>query len=613
MRMSFSFKIAIAISLSTILTLGGTGLFFYKQTYSVVFDLIRSRLKDTLKVSSFLFKGDEITYIKDLREELLEYVNEYDYQTVFDSIGYGEFKAFIPDEITKKIMIQKPFQSLLQRLRQIRASGQTEIRSVDAKIFQTSLSESIIQYSYLLVRFPQVSSQYDDYIYFFLADADYEASENFDANPLGNVYRPEQSCFSAAFNGKVDTEDKFIFEPSSGTLLTGAVPIFSKNGEVLAILGMDYEVTSAVNKLRDITIYLYIAILIGVLFALIVSILLSKKLTESVKILRIGAERVQNRDFTAQVYVKSRDELGLLGTAFNSMVQTISDYSREMLELNKIYFRFVPKEFLDFLEIKNIKNIQLGDYRDREMTVLFTDIRSFTPLSEQMKSQEIFNFLNTYLSYISPVIKKNNGFIDKYIGDAVMALFPNGLDGVLAAIDLRVALKKFNEQRKKEGLDPIDCGIGVNTGELTLGTVGTSERMDTTVISDVVNVAARLEGYTKVLSSSIIVSESTYKKVLNIEESKAENIQFRFLGRVRVRGKEESIGLYQVLTSVDFDLESTFRLNPTFEKAVVLFSQKKYVEAGKLFEEVLRHLPEDKVSLFYLEQSKIQITDTVAI
>ncbi|MEG3844496.1 ATP-binding protein, partial [Microcoleus sp. herbarium14] len=169
-----------------------------------------------------------------------------------------------------------------------------------------------------------------------------------------------------------------------------------------------------------------------------------------------------------------------------------------LAKLNAAYGRFVPHDFLSLLEKPSIIEVKLGDNQERDMTVLFADIRSFTALSEQMTPPENFAFINTYLGRVSPAIRKNHGFIDKYIGDAVMALFPTfPEDGVRAAIDMQQEVNFFNEQREKNGLFPIKIGVGLHAGNLMLGTIGERERMESTVIADAVNLASRLEGLTK--------------------------------------------------------------------------------------------------------------------
>jgi len=170
--------------------------------------------------------------------------------------------------------------------------------------------------------------------------------------------------------------------------------------------------------------------------------------------------------------------------------------------------RFVPSEFLDALGITTIQEVNLGDAVRIRMTVLFADIRRFTSLSEKLSVDDTFGFLNDYLNAVTPAIRQHNGFIDKYIGDAIMALYPGDPnDAVRSALAIQEALTEYNEHRSVNGEAPVHVGIGIHTGDVMLGTVGAQDRLDTTVIGDTVNIAARLEELTKRSDTSIIISE----------------------------------------------------------------------------------------------------------
>ncbi len=189
--------------------------------------------------------------------------------------------------------------------------------------------------------------------------------------------------------------------------------------------------------------------------------------------------------------------------------EKISGKTEELrLTLNS-YSRFVPREFLKCLNKQNILDVRLGDQALKEMTILFSDIRSFTSLSEKMTPRESFNFLNSYLKRMNPFIWNNNGFIDKYIGDAIMALFPDGEESALsAAIEMIKYLPIYNSHRSNCGYAPIEIGIGIHSGAVMIGTIGHETFMQGTVISDAVNLSSRLERLTKLYGVSLIVSNN---------------------------------------------------------------------------------------------------------
>ncbi len=203
----------------------------------------------------------------------------------------------------------------------------------------------------------------------------------------------------------------------------------------------------------------------------------------------------------------------------------------------------------------------------QEASVLFSDIRSFTTISEALGAQETVSMLNDYFTIMVDIIFENKGILDKYIGDAIMAAFgiPFPADddadrSVIAAIDMMRALRLHNAARVRIGKDPLDIGLGINTAEILAGNIGSMKRMDYTMIGDGVNLAARLESATKFYSSSILISEFTFRK-LN------RSYQCRPADYIRVKGKNHPVLVYDVL---DFHDETTF---PNLSDSIASFEQ----------------------------------------
>ena len=302
--------------------------------------------------------------------------------------------------------------------------------------------------------------------------------------------------------------------------------------------------------------------------------------------------------------VRTNDEIGIMSESYNVMSSQLSEYINHISRLNEAYFRFVPRQFLEFLDKKDIVDIQLGDQVQKEMTVMFSDIRGFTELSESMTPKENFDFINHYLGYMEPVIRDNNGFIDKFIGDAIMALFHEKPDNALnAAIQMRKMLEQFNIDRIEQQLPPIDSGIGMHTGNLMLGVVGGKGRMDGTVISDSVNLAARLEGLTKIYHSSIIISEDT---LIRLENPDAYN--FRFLDIARVKGKKAAVYVFEVL---DGEPEAIKKLKietkVLFGDGIDHYKNKNFEEALQVFTEVIKINKHDTVAAFYVNRCRTNL------
>ncbi|MBF0257868.1 MAG: PAS domain S-box protein [Desulfamplus sp.] len=214
----------------------------------------------------------------------------------------------------------------------------------------------------------------------------------------------------------------------------------------------------------------------------------------------------------------------------------------KLQELNEAYQRFVPHEFLQTLGKKSIQDVQLNDRIQKEMSILFSDIRHFCMFSEAMTPEDNFRFINSYLSHMGPIVRQHNGFIDKFIGDSIMALFGGSADdAVSSAIVMLRTLKDYNEGRKRAGYLPVQIGIGINTGTLMLGTLGEAHRMEGTVVGDAVNTASRLEKLTKHYKRPLLISENTLNA---LKDPSVYDI--RHVGRVIVEGRSQPISVYEV-------------------------------------------------------------------
>jgi len=287
--------------------------------------------------------------------------------------------------------------------------------------------------------------------------------------------------------------------------------------------------------------------------------------------------------------------------AFRSLTQIEASKS-ELEKIAAASARFVPREFLRFLKIESIVDARLGDSVQAEMTIMFADIRSFTSLSESMSPQQNFDFINSYLSRVGPVIRQYNGFIDKYIGDGIMALFPNRAeDAVQAAIEMQHQVKIYNIHRQNSGYQPISLGIGLHTGTLMLGTIGEAERMESTVISDAVNLASRVEGLTKLYGVGIVASVQTLCRLDDPQHYKC-----RFLDRVQVKGKKTPVGVFEIY---DGDSDTMIQLKAQtqtyFEQGIFLYYQQQFAQARRMFRRVLQVNKSDQAASFYAERCGI--------
>lgn len=279
----------------------------------------------------------------------------------------------------------------------------------------------------------------------------------------------------------------------------------------------------------------------------------------------------------------------------------LATLNQELLTLNKSYERFVPRQFLKLLGKESITEVELGDSVKQDMSVLFADIRDFTSLSERMSPEDNFRLINAFLSRMDKVIAEHDGFIDKYIGDALMALFNGPPDDALkAGIAMLETLRVYNQKRKQANYQPLRIGIGINTGSLMLGTVGGLNRMDGTVISDAVNLAARMEGLTKFYGAPLLIAENTFIHLKNYDQ-----YYFRIIDRVKVKGRSNSVTVYEIFNHEEPALRhAKMRTKMMFEEGILLYNNQQFAEAYRCFDECHAYNPDDHIALNYAQRSR---------
>ncbi|MEL6696408.1 MAG: ATP-binding protein [Bacteroidota bacterium] len=276
---------------------------------------------------------------------------------------------------------------------------------------------------------------------------------------------------------------------------------------------------------------------------------------------------------------------------------------KTQIDLNQIFSiadRFIPNEFIRTLGHERLTEVQLGDLVEREVSVLFTDIRSYTTLSEGMTPADTFKFINGYTHRMGPIIQDNRGFVNQYLGDGIMAIFQYSPDDALnAMIGMQVKLREYNVERKQKDRPEIAVGMGLHTGPLIMGIIGDSRRTDAATISDTVNTSARMEGLTKSFGVRILISGSSYR---GLEEP--DQFHFRYIGKVKVKGKNESIEVFECIDGdpqEEFDVK--WELKETFDEAVALYYKNHYEESIALTEQILLQNPRDKVAQYFHRKS----------
>jgi adenylate cyclase len=294
-------------------------------------------------------------------------------------------------------------------------------------------------------------------------------------------------------------------------------------------------ISVAVNQARNQAVVITaFMVVLGLAGAVALATLLARPIFR----LMDATDAVAQGDFSVSVPVTTRDELGVLTESFNRMARSL----REKEMIKRAFTRYVAREVVEEV-LKDPEHAMLTGER-REVTVLFCDIRGFTSMSERLTPEQVVSVLNEFYTLMIETIFKHDGTLDKFLGDAVMAVFgapiahpDHAARAVKTALDMRTAVADLAKRRRTMGDEPFDVGIGVSLGEVVAGTVGTEERMEYTVIGDSVNVASRLQDRAK--PGSILLSRRTWEAVRDIVDAKS-------LGKMKVKGKEEEVEVYEV-------------------------------------------------------------------
>lgn len=292
------------------------------------------------------------------------------------------------------------------------------------------------------------------------------------------------------------------------------------------------------NAVRQ-TVNIAVRVTLGILaIGIIGAFLLGNYLVGPIKNLLEGVTEIGTGNFDYKVAVQSRDELGDLTNAFNKMAKGL----KERETIKDAFSRYVSHDVLNQV-LKN--KIQLGGER-KLATILFSDIRDFTTMAESLKPELVVEILNEYFTVMTDVIFKNEGTVDKFIGDGILAVF--GLPiaheddpkrTVQAAIEMQSELNKLHEKWKNEGKPQFKIGIGINTTEVIVGNIGSTKRMEYTVIGDGVNTTARIESLNKNYGTTILISDNTYDIL-------KDYFVFNDLGEAQVKGKKDTVHIYEV-------------------------------------------------------------------
>lgn len=306
--------------------------------------------------------------------------------------------------------------------------------------------------------------------------------------------------------------------------------------------------------------------------------------------------------------------ISLLVSRYVSLYKQSQALNLEIAKQRDAFYRFVPSEFISILDRESPVEIKIGDSKEKTMSVFFADLRGYTSVSEKLSPDENIKYLNRYFSAFEDIIFKNAGFVDKYIGDAIMALFSdhsdraekdnfNSADNALqSAIDMVRYVESLND-----GIGiGADLGIGVNTGPLILGTVGSERRIDTTVVGDTVNLSSRVQSLSGFYKTKILVTHHTFLR-LNL----LSDVMAREIDTVIVKGKTQPVILYEVFQadepeSLDWKEGSKMKLN----EGIALYKAGQFKNAFSIFKELYKEKPTDNIVKLYAKRTKMILGQT---
>lgn len=365
---------------------------------------------------------------------------------------------------------------------------------------------------------------------------------------------------------------------------------------------------------RESAIILSLALVVSLSLLL----LFAGQLTRPMAAISASMRRIiESGDLSERVAIEYRDETGQMAHTFNIMLgeleraytqikkyafQAVLSQKKET-KIRNIFQKYVPQDLIDrFFE--NPEGMLVGE--NRELAILFSDIRSFTSISESMRPDELVNSLNRYFSVMVDIIMSHHGIIDKYIGDAIMAFFGapvqhegDALNSVLAGLEMTEAVKVFNRKQLEAGRPEFRIGVGIAYGEVTVGNIGTEKKMDYTVIGDMVNLASRLEGLTKPYQQDLIIGETLFPAV-------KDHLSWRLLDTVAVKGKTRGVRIYTVSRRLNKVEERAWTRHNVAMEAMY---NRDFTGAVEGFEGVIGLLDGDAVATMMRERAQRYITE----
>lgn len=439
----------------------------------------------------------------------------------------------------------------------------------------------------------------------FVCVASSDGSNQFMINNFSTEYPIDQDFYENSHTLAINSGYGDDYENLQLVLIT---PIYQVDGSYDAVILLNASQNRLIQEILSIgkSVLLNIAIWVSLLVLIIT--LVSAYNANSLKKAKNVITQIADGDFSMRVDTYSKDEVGEICAGVNDMANRLEEYFNEKNRNEQFYYKFVPEKFRELLHKEKFTDLTLGDAQSEDLSILFCDIRAFSLNSEMMTAKESFDFVNRIYGKAGPIIRKHNGFIDKYIGDAIMALFESADDAVNAGIELYRAIVLNPNAEKDFGIPSVKVGIGIHSGMAQIGIVGEEERMSGTVIANTVNLSSRMESLTKQYGAGMIISKDTLDRMKN-----PDMLSTRYLGMVQVAGVNEVAALYEVLDCLDEEQkEKREQTKLIFREAVRLFHTGELQQALEILQKLNERDTEDKAPPLYARyiEDKLMRGDT---
>jgi class 3 adenylate cyclase len=411
-----------------------------------------------------------------------------------------------------------------------------------------------------------------------------------------NEHDPESIEF---LNELLAKDNDYITEEFEKTEFGDSLFIYSiihnSGGRPMGVLGLEVWAREATEYRRSILLVAGIVSVIAFILSVTVYLFVTENMVvKAIKKFSKGVIEIARGNFSFHVNITRNDEIGDLATTFNSMADGLKE--RDLIK--DLFGKYVQKEVAE----RALKSeIKLGGER-QEGTVLFSDIRSFTTISEGLDPETLVSMLNRYFTVMVDHIIRCKGVLDKYIGDALMVHFgilgdtdSSADNAVLAAIGMIKSLREFNDEQESLERPVIQIGVGIHTGDLVAGNIGSPNRMEYTVIGDTVNLASRAEGLTKLFGAHIVITQAAYESL-----KRPDSYLIRPLDLIVVKGKTKPVQMYEVFDADDEEKRNLKqKTGDKLQRAVALYRKINFDEAKKMFSELTAINPEDGLLSYF--------------